>query len=50
MTNLGILISWSDFFSEILPTISVTAEFWEYLDYYSFCDDGVLVGASVRPA
>lgn len=35
------MISWSDFFSEVLPTLMITPEFWEYLANYEFCDEGV---------
>ena len=38
------MISWGDFWTEILPTISVVAEFWDYLDYYGFADEGVWLG------
>lgn len=38
------MMSWDDFWTEILPVIEATPEFWLWLDYYSFADDGVHLG------
>ena len=35
------MISWDDFWTEIIPVLNSTKEFWEYLTYYGFSDEGV---------